>query len=252
MTPSKLIKVQDSVYYIQIDAGSIDFQKSYSAALADSLRRLRELHARKAHIRVVKDSHYAVAAEAVSESGFSRISERIEFASPVESLPSEHGSPLTWRPLESKSEPDLRHAAGTLERCAQGDRDWSLDDDFYQHLSGYLDDPSLNGGPDCVHLGSIGGHEAAIVVAQVRPATGWSRITYMGLAPELRGQGLGRWVHRHGFAMLKAQGGKTYVGGTLAGNLAMISLFRVNGCRETRRLEEWAAELDHSDYRTSI
>ena len=43
-----------------------------------------------------------------------------------------------------------------------------------------------------------------------------------------RGKGLGKWIHRHGFSMMKAQGGKLYHGGTVTENLAMIKLFQVH------------------------
>jgi len=79
----------------------------------------------------------------------------------------------------------------------------------------------------------------ALVCAQVAAESGWSRITYMGPIPAARGQGLGRWVHRRGFAMLKAQGGTLYHGGTAVENHAMCKLFRDHGCTVYRRMTEW-------------
>jgi ribosomal protein S18 acetylase RimI-like enzyme len=87
-------------------------------------------------------------------------------------------------------------------------------------------------------LGYIDGKLAAFVVAQVRP-DGWSRITYMGVHPDFRGKGLGKWVHRRGFAMMKKLGGKDYFGGTVSTNKNMVKLFQEHGCRGTRVLEEW-------------
>jgi hypothetical protein len=39
--------------------------------------------------------------------------------------------------------------------------------------------------------------------------------------------------------MLKAQGGKTYQGGTSTSNARMISLFQRHGCKELERYEDW-------------
>lgn len=41
----------------------------------------------------------------------------------------------------------------------------------------------------------------------------------------LRGKGLGQWLHKHGFAMMKAQGGREYHDGTISTNERMIRLF---------------------------
>ncbi len=95
-------------------------------------------------------------------------------------------------------------------------------------------DPVLTHAPECIQVS-----EAGIVIAQVNPRTAWARITYMGLLPEHRGRGLGRWVHRRGFAMLRAQGGALYHGGTVETNRPMMRLFEAHGCRFHRRLEEW-------------
>jgi ribosomal protein S18 acetylase RimI-like enzyme len=79
----------------------------------------------------------------------------------------------------------------------------------------------------------------AIVVAQINPKSGWSRITHMGIIPAFRSRKLGKWVHRHGFEMMRGQGGKLYHGGTVSTNTAMIRLFNQHGCKEYRRMQEW-------------
>jgi GNAT superfamily N-acetyltransferase len=61
----------------------------------------------------------------------------------------------------------------------------------------------------------------------------------MGVVPEARGRGLGTWVHRHGFRMLRDQGGKLYHGGTAAVNAPMLRLFRAHGCKEAARMVEF-------------
>ena len=94
------------------------------------------------------------------------------------------------------------------------------------------------------HIGSVDGEPAGIVVAQINPRTRWSRISYMGLAPRYRGRGLGRYVHRHGLAMMREQGGELYQGGTVETNRPMVRLFEAHGCRFYRRLEEWRARRE--------
>jgi len=79
----------------------------------------------------------------------------------------------------------------------------------------------------------------AIVVAQIDPKSGWSPITHMGIIRAFRGRKLGKWVHRHGFEMMRDQGGKLYHGGTVSTNTAMIRLFNQHGCKEFRTIQEW-------------
>ena len=68
-------------------------------------------------------------------------------------------------------------------------------------------------------------------------------ITFMGLLPAFRGRGLGRHVHRRGMALLRAQGGTLYHGGTSASNGAMIRLFEQHGCTVFARMVEYVARL---------
>jgi GNAT superfamily N-acetyltransferase len=171
--------------------------------------------------------------------GFVRVSERIEFDAEVALLPDDAGSPLTWTTLPDLTSDSLHHASALLERAGEGDPDWNDDDDAFELLTGYLADPALNGGPDCVAVGTLGDSPAAIVVAQVNPISRIGRLTYLGVVPESRSHGLGAWVHRHGFAMLRAQGAERYRGGTLKSNYRMLRLFSRHGCKEWRRLEEW-------------
>lgn len=237
-----LIKVQESVFLVKTTLGGGDFKSAFSTLLADALARLGELRAAKAHLRIVKDGSHGAAAGVLSGLGFVRLNERIEYRTPVENLPSDKGSPIQWVSLGQKAGPDLRRAAGLLEICGKGDPDWSPEDDAFQQLEAYLSDPALRTEPDCVERGMVDGKDAAIVIAQVNPTTGWSRITYMGVVPERRGQGLGRWAHRHGFEMMRRQKGRVYHGGTLVDNHAMVRLFQEHGCVEHRRVEEWVRQ----------
>ena len=174
---------------------------------------------------------------ALAQAGFLSKGGRIEYAADVASLPSEEGTPFDWRPMDVASE---AVAVEALRRAALGDpHGISVDETAAQALAEWLADPALTKGPGCVHVGFLDGAPVAFVCAQVRPETGWARITYLGLAPEARKKALGRWVHRHGFALMKAQGGRAYHGGTSNDNAAMQALFRTHGCRVTGTMTDW-------------
>jgi ribosomal protein S18 acetylase RimI-like enzyme len=211
--------------------------------LSEALVRLRELGASRAEFRLTETAHLAPLSVRLPELGFRAGHARIEFEAPVTSLPSDEGSPLTWHAVSGSGPWTLEAATRILERAGVGDPDWNADDDNSGLLKSYLDDRDFASTLDCVQLGLIGDEPAAIVVAQVIPTDGWSRITYMGVLPEFRGRGFGAWVHRHGFAMMRAQGGKHYQGGTVRGNARMVALFRRHGCQELRTMQEWAADL---------
>ena len=178
---------------------------------------------------------------ALAQAGFLSRGGRMEFAADVASLPSEEGTPLSWQPQGVVGE---SVAVETLRRAALGDpQGLAANETAGGALAEWLADPVLTTGPTCVHVGFQGGVPVAFVCAQIRPTSGWSRITYLGLVPEARRQGLGRWVHRHGFAMMKAQGGRAYHGGTSTDNAPMLALFRAHACRVTGAMTEWSLEL---------
>jgi ribosomal protein S18 acetylase RimI-like enzyme len=167
--------------------------------------------------------------DAFVAAGFRDLGERAEFKADVDDLPGEEGSPLSWRVAGDEG-------AAMLAAVAEGDPHGHDErGDPKRMLGAWLGAPKLRGEPECVQIGSLDGQDAAFVCAQVAPHDGWSRISYMGLVPAARGRGLGAWVHRHGFTMLREQGGKLYQGGTATSNRGMIALFEAHGCREVRR-----------------
>jgi ribosomal protein S18 acetylase RimI-like enzyme len=103
-----------------------------------------------------------------------------------------------------------------------------------------LADTTFASGPEGVQVGSLEGHaDGAFVMTQVRRETLRARITYLGLAPELRRRGLGSVVHARGLAIARAQGATSYQGGTSTENAPMRGLFRALGAREVLALERW-------------
>jgi GNAT superfamily N-acetyltransferase len=169
--------------------------------------------------------------------GFVLRGERVEFKSPVENLAIDDGTPLEWRDLD---EVGLDAVAAVLAETAEGDpHGHSERDRPRDELTEWLADPVLTDGPECVQIGFENDRAVAFICAQVWPKNGWSRIAYMGVTPDARGRGLGRWVHRHGFRMIRDQGGTLYHGGTATDNEAMIRLFTGHGCEESERMLEF-------------
>ena len=193
--------------------------------VAEAIERGRELGAREF-------GSYAPPAfvEAFVAAGFRDFGARAEFKAEVEDLPGEEGSPLAWRVAGEEG-------AAMLRAVAEGDpHGHDQRDDPQRSLGVWLGAPKLRGEPECVQIGSLDGEDVAFVCAQVAPHDGWSRISHMGLVPSARGRGLGKWVHRHGFTMMREQGGKLYHGGTAVANKGMMALFEAHGCREFRRI----------------
>lgn len=175
--------------------------------------------------------------------GFERGIDRTEFRVNLDTLPSDIGTPFTWQPLSPIGAWSMRQAADLLKVVSDGDPDANPNEDPLKELESDLDGSFLSGGPECVNIGLVDGEPVAVVIAQINPKTKWSRITYMGLSPSHRGTGLGAWVHRHGFEMLRLQGGVLYHGGTTSDNIPMLKLFEANGCPLYRRMQQWKCKL---------
>lgn len=232
----ELVLLQAGVYGLRAITGALG---SFGGLLDSALATVRGRHGRTLHVRLNTAERLPDRVPSLTARAFTRVSERVEFEAMVADLPDDAESPLSWKTLSDLADDTLQAAARLLERAGQGDPDWGDDDDAFELLKGYLADPALTGGTECVAIGTLDGTPAAIVVAQVNRSTRVGRLTYLGVVPEHRGRGLGAWVHRHGFAMLNAQGAARYRGGTLLGNLPMLRLFSKHGCTEWRRLEEW-------------
>ena len=130
----------------------------------------------------------------------------------------------------------------TTGRClySQGEvRRWRLGSQQY-----IISDPILTCNLSGILLGFIKNIAVAYIHVQINPESGWSRITYLGIIPEFRKQGLGKFVHQHGFKMIKELGGTLYHGGTASTNKAMLSLFNRHNCTEYARMQEWILDLE--------
>jgi len=189
--------------------------------------------------RMIEWGDCAPIARLLEELGFLKEQDRIEYRRELAELPGDEGSPLVWSAIPSLEIADLEKVVDLLKQAAVGDPSFDPDADSLAELQADLKDFALTTGAHCIHIGHIDGKQAAVVFVQINPKTKWSRITYMGLLPEFRGTGLGKWVHRHGFEMMRTQGGSLYHGGTVSTNQSMIRLFETHGCKVFRRMQEW-------------
>lgn len=174
--------------------------------------------------------------------GFNKKSERIEYQIDVEKLPDDKNSPFMWKSASDLgwNEHDLIHFVSEVTKNAIGFDPNEKLEDFIQD---FLKRDELTSGFECIHIGFLNETQCALAVVQIEQSTGWSRISYMGLIPEYRNKNLGSYVHRHGFEMMKAQGGKLYHGGTDLNNISMRKLFKKHGCEFLYQMEEWSLNI---------
>jgi GNAT superfamily N-acetyltransferase len=205
--------------------------------VGDAMSYVRARNGRRVQTRVELTRLTDAYRQALLGAGLKETGIRVEFKTPIANLPNEAGTPVSWTDL-SLAGMDI--VADVLARSAVGDPHAGEErENPRAAIQAWLAEPMLTTGNDCVHLGSVEGTPVAFCMAQVEPERGWARITYMGLVPEARRRGLGVWVHRHGFEMMRRQGGKLYHGGTAEANTPMLQLFRHHGCQESARLTEW-------------
>jgi hypothetical protein len=160
---------------------------------------------------------------------------RIEFMSPLEGLPREEDSPITWRPARDRDATAALYAAtsvGSADGLGEGEV-------AREAVDAWLASPFVREPEKVLHIGSVDGRDIALVCAQVNPEDGCCGITYMGLVPEARGRRLGHFVHRHGLDQLRAQGGITYHDGTSLENEAMRACFVRQGVAEMQRFHAY-------------
>lgn len=247
-------KIVGSACLLQFQPGSfgignlvIRSEEEYKDIFKTLLLRLvdeaKKLNGTKLEYRLVEGPMKEEELSQLENANFQRKYHRTEFKKNVADLPGDEGTPLNWSPLVDLSEESLKSFAKLMARAAQGDPDFHPDDDAFECINGYLSENELNHGEECFQVGKYYGKDVAIIIAQVNPKSGWSRITYMGLLPEFRRKGLGKWLHRHGFQMIKEQEGTQYHGGTLSCNKPMMRLFERHGCEKLRTMQGWVLPI---------
>ncbi len=189
-------------------------------------------------IRLRSDFHLDLFREILSELNFSKIAGRIEYKTEVSKLPSFNNNALTWK-TASELNWDEKQIAEFTKEIIVGALDIEPDEKAEDFIQDWMNHPEFTYGKECIAIGFREHRAVALVVAQVEKKSGWSRLSYMGLIPDFRNKGLGKWVHRHGFEMIKSQGGTLYHGGTHINNVSMRKLFEQHGCQFFCELEEW-------------
>jgi ribosomal protein S18 acetylase RimI-like enzyme len=243
----KLEKNFGNHYFIQQFCGDDNWEKVRAEAwiqlIQDAFNEAKRISADTIQFRLIERSDFVPITQKLKEWGFSKLQERIEYRRNLSELPKEEGTPIVWSALLSLESSSLKEAAELLSIVAEGDPNFDPQADALSELQADLNDSTLTTGTECIHIGCINGEAAAFIFAQVAPKNKWSRITYMGIAPKFRRKGLGKWVHRHGFEMMRNQGGLLYHGGTTTENLSMIHLFELHGCKVYRKMQEWKCKL---------
>ena len=204
-----------------------------------------ELGAKRMGLRVRLEYDADKIRNILSDLKFFKISGRIEYQLEVESLPDESGTPLIWKTAQQLNWTE-NEIANFTEKNLKNTLEDDPNDTILSFIHDWLNHEELTHGKDCIAVGFLNNQPAALVVAQVEMQTGWSRISWMSALPEFRNQNLGKWIHRHGFRMIKEQGGKLYHGSTHVDNKAMRKLFEKHACRFFCEIEmwEWTAEKE--------
>lgn len=174
--------------------------------------------------------------------GFSKLSGRVEYQSDLEDLPDDKGTPLSWKTAKELGW-DIDQISEFTKKIIKDALDIDPNEKPEDFIQDWLHHHEFTHGTDCIAIGFENLLPCALVVAQINRETGWSRISYMGVIPSHRAKGLGKWVHRQGFEMMKQQGGKLYHGGTHAENMPMRALFEAHGCRTHCEMEEWTLNV---------
>jgi GNAT superfamily N-acetyltransferase len=170
---------------------------------------------------------------AMSARGWIPRGPRIAWVAAVEDLPDDARTPFSWRSTARTPAAALR---AVLEAVVEGDplRPPMGSPDAW--LAGWLAAPGLVG---AIQVGWLEGEPVALAGGQVDARTGFGRIPYAGLATEARRKGLGSWVFRRAFHLLRTHGATHWHGTTAAANQPVQALLRTWGIRPGGPIDEW-------------
>jgi GNAT superfamily N-acetyltransferase len=178
--------------------------------------------------------------EALRRHGFRRVGGRVEYRTAVDELPPEAPSAVRWRPMEGTGEEAVYRTLDAAGSEGPDALDRGADGALIEELLG---GPYREADPRSVQLGFLEGDPVCVLIVRVEPESGWSSIAFMGVIPAHRGRGLGVATQLHGFAVIRALGGRLYHDGTSDDNAPMLRLFERHGCIEHERMEEWEKRL---------
>lgn len=201
-----------------------------------------EFGAESIESRIRLEYEPALFRDVLKKIGFDKKAGRIEYQCDINNLPGEDETPLIWKTAKDLNWNILQIAKFTKE-ITEGALDVNPNEKAEDFIQDWLHHHEFTAGFECIAIGFFDRQPCALTVAQINKESGWSRISYMGVILSHRRRGLGKWVHRHGFSMMKQQGGKLYHGGTHSSNFAMRKLFESHGCHVFCEMEEWSCNL---------
>ena len=199
--------------------------------------------AKKIGCRLRKDYDVEIFSKILFDLDFIKKSERIEYKLDLNLLPNDVGTPFHWKTAQDLSW-SKRQIADFVSKIIEGAPDTDPNENPEEFIEDFLSHNEFTSGPDCIGIGFLNDVACALVVAQIEVKSGWSRLSYMGLMRAYRGKNLGKWVHRHGFEMMRSQGGTLYHGGTLTNNYPMRKLFENHRCHVIYEMSEWQLRLN--------
>ncbi len=163
----------------------------WTSALALALEEAELRSARQVMFRLITSEGLSDLGAELPRLGFTKKHDRVEYRKSIDLLPDDSGSPIRWQTAEQLNWNE-QEIAELLATVAQGDPDTDPNDDPRTFIQDFLADPVLTAGLACIHIGFVKSAVAALTVVQINPKSGWSRISYMGIAPKFRSQGLGK------------------------------------------------------------
>ena len=210
--------------------------EALSELLAGATARAAKIEVRKMGTRVSLDGMTDAYRRALQDAGFLFQGRRVEYQTAVSELPDERTSRLTWTTMADVGEKSVLH----LIREASVNTPDGMDIEAgVSAIEGVLGGSYDTLDPRAAELGYLDGRAVAVLLTRVDVDTGWAGIQFLGIVPEVRGQGLGTVVHLHGIATMRDLGGTVYHDGTSETNAPMLRLFEKHGCIEHSRMEEW-------------
>lgn len=239
---SWIFKAEAGKYAFQSPKFQIKDAQALGSLLKEVKRRFYQLKGRSLMCRSLHDESHELLKKEMFNAGFSPKGDRVEYKTFIKDLPCfpTRSSILKWTsPLQDRSM-NIDQVANFMQEVAASDPDYDPTlENARECLESYLQEEGLYTDKDCIQIAYVNNIPCALLIAQAEPSTGWGTITYMGVHPNFRRQGLGAWVQRQGIELLRKQGGLEYHGGTNFNNLPMRRVFEKNGCKFFRKMTEW-------------
>lgn len=217
--------------YILLIAGARPGRdRDIAPLLIESAQSVRRRGARTLSARV-PEAWMPLVEEALRSAGLSFLGWRVEYMVDLAAIPPQ---PLTddlvWRTTTPEDPTGLAVLKAALRSAPLAPPDVEA------ALMEWLD-AGLRG---AIWLGFDAERAVVWVLPQVDAETGWSRIAYLGVAPDARRRGVGRAGLRFGVERLRALGGLRWNDGTAEVNTPILRLLAEMGVVPKKRFGMWS------------